>query len=536
MEKVAHFLSSKAPKMGRINPELLVLSLILLFASVLRLYKIGSYMNFLGDEGRDMIAIYEILHGNLTLLGPASSVGGFFLGPIYFYFAAPFIWLSRYDPSGPSIMVALFGVATVFLVYKLGKEFFGVGAGIIASLLYAISPIAIIYSRSSWNPNIVPFFSIATLYLLYKGVQKKKFLFLLLSGICFGILLQLHYLATFIGMVMFLYVLTTSFLGDSQSFVSKVKLWVLSSLSVFAGFVMGFSPFILFEIRHNFLSTSKIFNFIVNSEETGVGATFVSQTWHVFLRMFGGLTSGYPVPGYYNLYSKEVLAAWIIFAAAVGAISTVFFLFTLYKKGLFRKDSLLLLLWLFIPVILFGFYKKEIYDYYLGIVFPLPFLMVGNFISNLWNFKKGLNPIFLKSAALVIFGILIYTNLQRTPIKIGENQQVKQARDAANLVLELSGGKPFNFGLIGGGNSDHAYRYFFKLAGREPVSIENPQKDPKRLTVTDQLLVVCEKPAALCHPLGDPAWEIAGFGRAEIEGQWASSVLTVIKLKHYTGQ
>src|SRR3989344_4823774 len=170
MEKMAHLFLRASSKMGRLRPDYVILSLILLFAAFLRLYKIGAYMNFLGDEGRDMIAIYEILHGNLTLLGPASSVGGLFLGPIYYYFAAPFLFLSRYDPVGPSIMAALFGVASVFLVYKIGKEFFGEGAGIIASLLYAISPVVIIYSRSSWSPNIVPFFSIATLYLMFKGI------------------------------------------------------------------------------------------------------------------------------------------------------------------------------------------------------------------------------------------------------------------------------------------------------------------------------------------------------------------------------
>ena len=33
-------------------------------------------------------------------------------------------------------------------------------AGLVAALLYAISPTVIIYSRSSWNPNIMPFFAL----------------------------------------------------------------------------------------------------------------------------------------------------------------------------------------------------------------------------------------------------------------------------------------------------------------------------------------------------------------------------------------
>ena len=100
--------------------------------------------------------------------------------------------------------------------------------------------------------------------------------------------------------------------------------------------------------------------------------------------------------------------------------------------------------------------------------------------------------------------------------------------------MEKSEGKPFNFALITNQNSDHAYRYFLEVWGAKPVTIENPQVDPERKTVTDQLLVVCE--VADCQPLGHPLWEIAGFGRAEIVGSWpAPGGIKVVKLIHYEG-
>src|SRR3990167_5271282 len=102
----------------------LPLILILIIAAFMRLYKIADYMTFLGDEGRDVLVVYNILHGKLTLLGPTSSVGGFFLGPIYYYFMAPFLLLFNYNPVGPAVMVALFGVATVGLIYFVALRFF----------------------------------------------------------------------------------------------------------------------------------------------------------------------------------------------------------------------------------------------------------------------------------------------------------------------------------------------------------------------------------------------------------------------------
>ena len=114
------------------------------------------------------------------------------------------------------------------------------------------------------------------------------------------------------------------------------------------------------------------------------------------------------------------------------------------------------------------------------------------------------------------------------------NNQLDQAKEIAQFVVDRSEGKPFNFAFITGGNSDHEFRYFFKLWGKEPVTIENPQIDPQRKTVTDQLLVVCDMDP--CEPLGNSLWEVAGFGRAEIAGSWPVSVVKIYKLTHYQGK
>jgi hypothetical protein len=63
------------------------------------------------------------------------------------------------------------------------------------------------------------------------------------------------------------------------------------------------------------------------------------------------------------------------------------------------------------------------------------------------------------------------------------------------------------------------------------VSIEQPEVDPKRETITDQLIVMCEN---VCQP-GNSQWEVAGFGRAEIVEEKTSSV-KLIRLVHYKGE
>jgi len=101
----------------------------------------------------------------------------------------------------------------------------------------------------------------------------------------------------------------------------------------------------------------------------------------------------------------------------------------------------------------------------------------------------------------------------------------------ADFIISKTDNKSYNFALMTGGNSDFAYRYFFTVWNKKPIEILNPQLDPKRTTVTDQLLIVCER--FPCKPLGHSLWEIAGFGRAEIAGEWDVSVVKVYKLTPY---
>src|SRR6185312_2342583 len=126
---------------------------------------------------------------------------------------------------------------------------------------------------------------------------------------------------------------------------------------------------------------------------------------------------------------------------------------------------------------------------------------------------------------------LIVLNLQGVPFRYPANRQLLQTEIISRFVLDQADNKPFNFALITGGNSDHAYRYFFTVWGHPPTTIENAAVDPKRSTVTDQLLVVCE--SLPCYPLGNSLWEIAGFGRAQVVGHWKVSVVEIYKLEHY---
>lgn len=511
---------------------------ILLLSAYLRLYMISGYMTFLGDEGRDaLVVMHMIVNHKFTLLGPTASVGGFFLGPIYYYFMLPFLWAWHLNPVGPAIMVALFGIATVYLIFKLGKDMASPWVGLIAASVYALSPLVVAYSRSSWNPNLVPFFSILLMYLLWRVPDTKKLSHLLWIGITLGIGLQLHYLFLFLfvvtGIWFFLH-------AKSLPFTRSVP-WVLF------GFLIGYSPFLAFEMRHGFPNTQSVIRFVLAGSDTGVVPGYWTTVDEVLFRSFGRLLyrlpdgSLWPKLPPWQLYTWFIGTRLTVFAGIV-AVTAISFTRLPYVRDIaqaltagyekkerekFVRGAQLLLLWLVTVVLLFGLYKKGIYDYYFGIIFPLPFLAVGILLYSLWRRTIG------KAVAIVLWVGLMFFNWQGRPFLSPPNNQLAQARRIAETALSHTDGKPFNFALITGSNSDHVYRYFFEIEGHAPVTIENTQVDPQRKTVMGQLIVICE--LSDCKPLGHPLWEIAGFGRAEITGEWDVPFVKIFRLVHYTG-
>jgi 4-amino-4-deoxy-L-arabinose transferase-like glycosyltransferase len=494
-------------------------------------------MTFLGDEGRDVLVVKRmIVDHKFTLLGPTSSVGGFFLGPVYYYFMIPFLWAWNLDPVGPAIMVALFGILTVYLVYISGRDMFSESAGFTASGLYAISPLIIAYSRSSWNPNIVPFFSLLLIYSLWKLAVTRKAGWSLVAGICLGIGIQLHYLFSFLFAVAFIWLGITFILKLTRS------AWVYLALII--GYLTGNSLFLLFEVRHGFPNTRSIIQFIFAGKETGLDPMkFIGTVWFVIYRIFGRLLVRLPEDGMLANFDPNLTLLWkdsvyviiiICVTVYIGYFRKSLISFLTSKTGFRSKQAddksgfysaLLTGIWMIVPVILFGFYKKGIYDYYFGIIFPLPFLLAGLVFDRFSGFK-----IWKYLGCLILF-IMLAVNWQGRPFLYTPNSQLQQAKNIARVAYEKTGGKPFNFALLAGNNTDHSYRYFFEIWGNPPVTIENTQIDPDRKTVMNQLIIICEE--SDCKPLGHPLWEIAGFGRAEIIGQWDVSFVKIYKLVHY---
>ncbi|MCR4325014.1 MAG: glycosyltransferase family 39 protein [Candidatus Curtissbacteria bacterium] len=485
---------------GQRKIQLAILAVVLVAAIFLRFWQIREYVIFLGDEGRDSIVLRNmIINKRPTFLGPTASVGGFYLGPIYYWMAAPFLLLSAFDPIGPSYLVATIGVATVLLLYKFVKDIVGFWPAIIASSLYATAPLIVRYSRSSWNPNPLPFFALLMLYMIYLGIKKNSLKYFLFAGMSFGIAIQLHYLAINLIPIAAIIVLLN---------LNYRKLLPALLLGL-AGSIITFSPFLLFEVKHNFPNFRTILEFVTRDATHGYKS-------YDLISIFGNFG---------NIFLEEIsklkgtiITRIVLWGLGLGAIAGVI---KYWKDKDKRLAFTLSAIWFLGGLLFLRFYTGQIYDYYFGFMFPAPFLLLGVIIGPLW--RKNLAKLIVIAFSIIAISWFLKNEFYTSP----PNNIIKQTEEIAEAVIEKSEGKPYNFALISSSNSDHAYRYFLEIKGHKPTSLET--------LVTDQLLIVCESKD--CHPLGHSLWEIAAFGRGEIVSEWELEDLgiKVVKLRHWPG-
>lgn len=507
-------IGSQIQEFGRNNKyELVVLLVLVLAGAFLRLYRIDEYMTFLGDEGRDVIVVRRLLvNFDLILVGPGTSVGNMYLGPAYYYMMAPFLWLSNYSPVGPAIMVALLGVATIILVWYVAREWFGREAGIVAALLYALSPVVIDQSRFSWNPNIMPFFSLLLIYSIWKYWAKQKWGWLVVVGISFGIMLQSHYLALIMVPFLLLFWVWALFrsLRNNKTKKNAIKSSLLSALLFF----IIMSPMVIFDARHGWRNFSAIREFFFG----GDSAVNYSIVWV--------LSKTRPV---IDLMFERLIP---IKSGNSGILLSVTFLLTLVwyalrgVKGKYKDSYLLLASWILIGVLGLSFYSNELYDHYYGFLFPAPFLLVGMIAQIASDKLEGTRKLFVPLVLL----ILITASLGKSHLKYPPNMQMKRTQEIAAKISEESNGEKFNIAVIASENYEGAYWYFLEANNELIVGI-----DPLRYeeTVADQLFVVCEyEDKKKCQPTSNPKAEVANFGWSKIDKQWEIEGIILFRLVH----
>ncbi len=481
--------------------------LIVALALFLRLFRISSYMTFLGDEGRDALVWLRMTHGKFTLIGPTTSIGNMYFGPFYYYLMLPFYILL--GTIGPSVGVALFSGATTFLLWLFGRKWFSEKVGLVSAFLYAISPVAIILSHSSWNPNVMPFFALLTLWGVWQFWQKSRYWWLLIVGITLSFAVQSHYLGLLLagGVFIFWIIKFVNLLKTKSK--DFYRFLLMSGLCVFTFISLTILPLVWFDLRHNFINYQSFYKFF-SERQTTVNLKLykaIPQMWPLWKNLVTRLLAG----------KNEKAGLWFSLAFALGTITMI--ASTLRKEKSKKNPAFALtIVFLLTGLLGMGLYKQHIYDHYFGFLFPIIFLLAGIILEKIWQLSKikiwKISKIG-KIMTTLLFLVLTTLSIIEIPLKDPPNDQMNRTAAIDKKIISEASGKPFNLGMIAKQNYDAGYRYFLEKWGKKAVDID-AQKIKE--TITEQLFVVCEDKE--CQPLGHPQSEIANFGWSKIGDQW----------------
>jgi len=410
--------------------DLLVVSIILSVSVFGRFYLLASKLIFSPDQGRALLAARNILQGHFTWLGPETSISGFHLGPFYYYLSAIPLWFTRYDPLGPAAMTALFGVATVLLLYWYGKHYWGHASGIVIALAYALSPHAIWQSRIAIEPAPLPFFAILWLILTTAWLQKNDARWLMASVFVSLLAIQLNFSA------IALLLATVAFWGW-QNFPSRWFAWrrrvLILVLSIILGLIIGHG------LARDITSASYFWR--IWQQLTFPGMSLVSLFWLVLFE----------------------LTAWNFFVN--------------WKRKTLKYPETVLSVWFLLSMA--GFLTKYVSgEHSLALLFPLPAIILGLSLTKLQIFSRNM---YLWASIPMILLLMGFQSLRfleaQQPVTVFDHRQVVKE------VIELAQNEPYE--LIYRGHldvyeaADDHYQYLLWQMGQPPVKASRIDAQPQ---------------------------------------------------------
>ena len=174
--------------------------LILLIASIFRLYNLGSLpISLFGDEidvgyhAWSLISTGKDYMGNL-LPAYIQSLAEW-RTPLLSYFVSPFVGILGLSPFVLRLPVALLGILNVYLIYLLTKKLlknrkltifgFKIELALISAFILAITPWHIHLSRIAIDSTLLLSLLLSGIYFFLKGLKSEKFY--IFSAICFSL-------------------------------------------------------------------------------------------------------------------------------------------------------------------------------------------------------------------------------------------------------------------------------------------------------------------------------------------------------------
>jgi 4-amino-4-deoxy-L-arabinose transferase-like glycosyltransferase len=381
---------------------------ILLIAAFLRFYQINT-TEF--DEDQAMVfrmAHDAIYHGLIPATSNIASIRIVNPPAVTYLFMLPAA-LSA-NPLWGVIYVGLFNVIAVLLTYIFVRRYYGRLAAIIASLLYATAFNTLFYSRFIWQQNLVAPFVVLFIFALFWGVVDRRKGWLFPALLLLGILVQLHETTIILSVPLLMALLLAP---------GTVR-WRDLALGV-ASLLLIFFTYLLWEFSTKFADLTVLLRVVQ------LHAHFDTQAL-VYYRLFLDPYNHVPTNTHTLLYMLVPYIGWlhrfmlplIICGFATATLGVILHhsrrggsgvddgggrlrrpvlpgfnalraTWTEFRATPQRCGYLLLLTWQIVPILILSRHAVPLFPYYLLMVMPGPFILIGLFLSTLvfWLQRHG---------------------------------------------------------------------------------------------------------------------------------------------------
>ncbi len=437
----------------------------------LRVDRIDSLAAFIGDQGWFFLSARDMILGrSFPLVGITSSHTWLHQGPLWTYMLAMVLKISGFAPVAGTFLTSAIGVISIFLVYKIGREFFSERFALVAAVFFATSPLVVIHDRFAYHTSPIPFVVLVLFYSVLR-VLSGKIKFAPIAALSIAVLYNLE-LSTvvFIPVLVFLFVygIYRKENWTKKLFANKTYLGL-----TIPAVIVPMAPILIYDTGHGFPQTLKyagwfafrMFGFLGLYKIGGSADTFPSVI-SFFLQRYQLLFFAY------NLWLSLIVLVISVLFVVRGGIRTI------------SKPIGVTLLFLIIPLI--GFIlSKTASEAYLPMLFPGLILALSYLISMLLEtkFKVIVFTIFIALIVANVYFIRSQNYLAGKPGGFGPG--IGDRVKIAKRIITLSGGQDFNIKLKGPGSqfasSTMNYEYLIWWLSRK-----EPNKNSKNVFVISE--------------------------------------------------
>lgn len=389
---------------------LIIISISFIFASW---FAIHGDIVFHTDIARDFLLMEDVVRNKpITLIGPRSGgIPGVFHGPLWTYINIPAFIIGNGSPAVVGWFWVLLFAINVFIVYKVGLKMISSEVGWIAA---AITSIITAFSVPGFfNPFGAVMLTPVFIYFLFKYIKTNNIKDILFSLFSLGLVIQFQ-MAFGVPILVLLIPLLLFLIIRNKKFLHVFSLLIL---------LIPLSTFVLFDLKHQFLQTKSVINYLTGKENTGKLDRSFKDLWNS--RINSIIHDG---PGFVT--KNNLALSFVAFAMLTLSLYKLF----KHKNENNIKTYFFLFLYFYIGYWLMTIpYKGTIWGYYywpfLGLI-ALMFAATGRFI-NKWLFY-----ILLIIFAAFNFNSEINLNFKPETYFGGDNSSWRFHEKAAKLIYE----------------------------------------------------------------------------------------------------